>query len=159
MLITTQITAAPKTSESVTGAACVICGITFAPRFTYDVRSRVMKSFFIISAYWTGSGWSSPKSCRTCLQRLLVGVASGDARRGVDARRREEDEERQHADREEHEHHRDEPADDEAQHQSPPRELGARIERVAHAVAEHVQREHGDARSRCPGAIATTGRV
>ena len=45
----TQMTAAPKTSESVTGAACVTCGITFAPRFTYDVRSREMKSFFIIS--------------------------------------------------------------------------------------------------------------
>ena len=50
MLATTQITAAPKTSDSVTGAACVTCGITFAPRLTYDVRSRVMKSFFIISA-------------------------------------------------------------------------------------------------------------
>ena len=45
---TTQITAAPKTSDSVTGAACVTCGITFAPRLTYDVRSRLMKSFFII---------------------------------------------------------------------------------------------------------------
>src|SRR5436853_7090545 len=45
----TQITAAPNTSDKVTGAACVTCGITLAPRFTYDVRSRVMKSFFIIS--------------------------------------------------------------------------------------------------------------
>ena len=51
MLKTTQITAAPSTSESVTGAASVTCGITFAPRLTNDVRSRVMKSFFIISAY------------------------------------------------------------------------------------------------------------
>ena len=50
MLKTTQMTAAPSTSESVTGAACVTCGITFSPRFTYDVRSREMKSFFIITA-------------------------------------------------------------------------------------------------------------
>src|SRR4051794_34539910 len=33
----TQITAAPNTSDNVTGAACVTCGMTFAPRFTYDV--------------------------------------------------------------------------------------------------------------------------
>ena len=76
------------------GRGLVTCGITFAPRFTYDVRSRVMKSFFIISAYCTGSGRSSPKSCRTALQRLLVGVAAGDARGRVDPGRREEDEER-----------------------------------------------------------------
>src|SRR3954447_2522840 len=63
----TQITVAPKTSDRVTGAAWVTWGITFAPRFTYEVRSRVMKSFFIISAYRTGSGRSRPKSCRTAL--------------------------------------------------------------------------------------------
>ena len=61
----TQITAAPSTRREVTGAACTTCGITFAPRLTNDVRSRVMKSFFIISAYWTGIGRSSPKSLRT----------------------------------------------------------------------------------------------
>ena len=61
MLNTTQITAAPSTSESVTGAAWVTCGITFAPRLTNDVRSRVMKSFFIISAYCTGIGLVEPE--------------------------------------------------------------------------------------------------
>ncbi len=50
MLNTTQMTAAPNTSERVTGAACVTCGITCSPRFTYDVRSREMKSFFIMIA-------------------------------------------------------------------------------------------------------------
>ena len=67
MLKITQITAAPSTSDSVTGAASVTCGITFAPRLTNDVRSREMNSFFIISAYCTGIGRSSPKSCRTSL--------------------------------------------------------------------------------------------
>ena len=42
-------TAAPITSDSVTGAACRICGTTFCPTFTYDVRSRVTNSCFIIS--------------------------------------------------------------------------------------------------------------
>ena len=65
MLTTTQIRAAPRTSESVTGAASTICGITFAPRFTNEVRSRVTNSFFIISPYCTGKGLSSPKSFRT----------------------------------------------------------------------------------------------
>ena len=65
MLTTTQITAAPKTSESVTGAASTICGITSAPRLTNEVRSRVTNSFFIISPYCTGKGLSSPKSFRT----------------------------------------------------------------------------------------------
>jgi hypothetical protein len=65
MLTTTQITAAPSTSESVTGAASMTCGTTLAPRFTNEVRSRVTNSFFIISAYWTGIGRSSPKSLRT----------------------------------------------------------------------------------------------
>ena len=65
MLTTTQMRAAPNTSESVTGAASTICGITSAPRFTNEVRSRVTKSFFIISPYCTGKGLSSPKSFRT----------------------------------------------------------------------------------------------
>ena len=65
MLVRTQMREAPSTSDSVTGAASSTCGITFAPRLMYDVRSRVMKSFFINSAYCTGMGLSSPKSWRT----------------------------------------------------------------------------------------------
>ena len=60
-----QRTEAPSTRLNVTGAASTTCGMTFAPRFTNDVRSREMKSRFIISAYWTGMGLSSPKSLLT----------------------------------------------------------------------------------------------
>src|SRR5581483_4549046 len=49
-------------------------------------------------------------------ERALVGVPARDARGGVDAGCREEDQEREHADREQHEHHRDEAAGDEAKH-------------------------------------------
>ena len=59
---TTQMITAPKTSESVTGAASVICGMTLAPRLTNEVRSRVKKSFFIMITYCTGFGRSRPKS-------------------------------------------------------------------------------------------------
>src|SRR5262249_30259323 len=59
---TTQISAAPITSESVTGVALVISGITFV-WLPYEIRSRVMNIRFIISAYRTGSGRSSPNSC------------------------------------------------------------------------------------------------
>jgi hypothetical protein len=56
---TIQITAAPKTSERVTGVALMISGITFAPWFEYDARSRETNSFFIRIRYWMGSGRSS----------------------------------------------------------------------------------------------------
>ena len=46
----TQSTAAPKTSENVTGAAAVIAGTTFSAWLPYETRSREMKSRFIISA-------------------------------------------------------------------------------------------------------------
>ena len=62
---TSQMTAAPRTREKVTGAAWVICGITFVPRLTKDSRSRSMKRCRIISAYCTGSGRSRPNECRT----------------------------------------------------------------------------------------------
>ena len=61
----THSTAAPSTSDSVTGAARSTWGTTFWPRLTKEVRSRVTNSRFIITAYWTGSGRSSPKSLRT----------------------------------------------------------------------------------------------
>ena len=67
METTTHRIVAPKTSDSVTGAAAAIWGTTFTPRLTNDARSRVMKSFFIRIAYCTGSGRSRPKSWRTCL--------------------------------------------------------------------------------------------
>ncbi len=143
MLITTQITAAPKTSESVTGAACVTCGMTFAPRFTNDVRSRVMNSFFIISAYWTGSGLSSPKSWRTwrsvCWSALRPAMRAAGSTPGVAKKMRnvrtliakstKTIETSRRATK---------------RSISRPPQLRARVERVADAVAEHVQRQHGD---------------
>ena len=41
MATTTQMIAAPKTSDSVTGAASAIWGTTLTPRLTNDVRSRL----------------------------------------------------------------------------------------------------------------------
>ena len=159
MLTTTQMTAAPKTSDSVTGAASITCGITFAPRFTNEVRSRVTNSFFIITAYWTGSGLSSPKSLRTACERLLVGVASGDAGGRVDARGREEDQEDEHADREEHEHRRDEPPGDEAQHQPTPIRSFARGSSASRMPSPRTFSASTVSAIAMPGAIATAGRV
>ena len=59
---TSQITAAPSTSESVTGVAARISGTTGTPRFVYETRSRSITSRFIRSPYCTGSGRSRPKS-------------------------------------------------------------------------------------------------
>ena len=50
MLTITQSTAAPNTSEKVTGAAAMIAGTTSSAWFPYETRSREMKSRFIISA-------------------------------------------------------------------------------------------------------------
>ena len=66
MPTTIQMTAAPITSDSVTGTAWVICGMTFTPRFTKEVRSRCTNRCSIIRPYRTGSGRSRPNSCRTC---------------------------------------------------------------------------------------------
>ena len=72
------------------------------------------------------------------------GVAAGDARGRIGAGRCEEDQEHQHADAEHHEQHLAEPPEEGEQHQlaSQP-DLGARIERIAQTVAEHIEREHG----------------
>ena len=157
MLTTTQISAAPSTSESVTGAASTICGITSAPRFTNEVRSRVTNSFFIISPYCTGSGLSRPKSLRTAAQRRLVGVPAGDPRRRIDARRGEEDQEHEHADREHHEHHRDEPAREEEQHQCATRSFarGSSASRTPSPSTFSASTVRAIA---IPGASATAGR-
>ena len=55
----THRTDAPSTRLNVIGAASTTCGMTFA-RFTNEIWSRVTNSFFIISAYCTGIGLSSP---------------------------------------------------------------------------------------------------
>ena len=65
MLKTIQMTAAPITRESVTGVAALIAGTTSSAWLPYETRSREMNNRFIISAYCTGSGRSSPSWCRT----------------------------------------------------------------------------------------------
>ena len=50
---TTHSTAAPNTSDSVTGMESSTAGTTFQPRLTKEVRSPVTKIFFIISTYCT----------------------------------------------------------------------------------------------------------
>ena len=55
MPTTTQRTAAPRTSESVTGVARAICGTTSTPRLENDWRSRETTSASIIFRYCTGS--------------------------------------------------------------------------------------------------------
>ena len=70
----TQITAAPNTSDSVAGVACTISGTIFWPWFEYDTRSRVMRIFFIISRYCTGSGRSRPNWCRISFTAAADGL-------------------------------------------------------------------------------------
>ena len=50
---TTHSTAAPITSDKVTGTVSSTAGTTFQPRLTKEVRSPVMKIFFIMMKYWT----------------------------------------------------------------------------------------------------------
>ena len=153
---TTQMSAAPMTSEKVAGAARAICGMTSEPRLTNDSRSRLTNSFSIIFTYWTGSGRSKPKSLRTASSvawsalrpaMRAAGSTPGVAKKitntntlianstnTIESRRRTA----------------------KRSISSPAPQLGARVERLAHAVAEHVERQHrhgdGDARARWPRA-------
>ena len=45
--------AAPMTSDSVTGTVSRTAGTTFQPRLTNEVKSPVMKIFFIMTKYCT----------------------------------------------------------------------------------------------------------
>src|SRR5579872_6098437 len=156
MLPKIQKTAAPMTRESVTGAAPMISGTTTSPRFTKEVRSWSMKSRRIITAYWMGSGLSRPKLALTAastsgeaLRPAMreAGSAPGVAKKIrktrmlmpsmtkiIWAKRRMSRLTIGSADS----------------------ELGARVERVAQAVAQDVEGQHrqhdGDAgRDRDPG--------
>ena len=80
--ITTQITAAPSTSDSVTGVAATISGTTLWPWFVYEVRSRLMNSFFIRIRYCTGSGRSSPYWCLMALIVSGLGLRPASLRAG-----------------------------------------------------------------------------
>ena len=50
---TTHSTAAPMTSDKVTGTVSMTAGTTSQPRLTKEVRSPVMKIFFIMVRYCT----------------------------------------------------------------------------------------------------------
>src|SRR5437868_6092416 len=140
---TIQITAAPTTRESVIGIASMICGMTRMPRFTKEVRSWVMKRFFIIIAYCTGSGSSSPKEARTWASVagsaflpaiLAAGSTPGVAKkirktRTLIAKRTSTDEPKRFAIY--------------LGMSGRPTEAGVWVQRVAYAVAEHVERDRG----------------
>src|SRR5262245_13581980 len=150
MLKTTQMIAAPTTCESVTGAASVSWGTTFAPRFTNDVRSRVTKSLSIIFTYWTGIGRSRPKSLRTsrsvCWSALRPAIRAAGSAPGVAKKMRKTSTLIANSTVTSFTSRRATKATISAGDA----ELRARVERVAHAVAEDVQREHRE-RDRDPG--------
>ena len=111
-----------------------------------EVRLRSpVKTFFIVVMYWTAVLSSKPHSSPDRLDLRLGRLTARHPHGRVAVRDHVEDQEREHRDGEHHEHHLDQPADDEARHPlvlQP--DLGPRVERVAHAVAEHVQRQHGE---------------
>src|SRR3954449_10481367 len=77
---TTQMIAAPITSENVTGAAAAIAGTTFSAWLPYETRSRESTIRFIISAYCAGLERSRPNSWRTAA--MVAGVGLRPARGG-----------------------------------------------------------------------------
>src|SRR5258707_2201302 len=161
---TTQIAAAPNTSDRVAGAAAPISGTTSTPWFEYETRLRLMNRLFIISAYWTGMGRVSPNwariSARICGLELRPAIARAGATPGglkkmmktstvitktnstvpsdrrtmnvsmgaVSRRRSGRGRTRRRA------------RTPLAVHPN----LGPRVQRVAHSVAQHVQRQHGE---------------
>ena len=157
MLKTTQITAAPKHERERHRGRLHDLRDHLAPRFTNEVRSRVTKSFFIISVLDRHRP-VEPEVLAHLPQRLLVGVAAGDPRGRVDAGRGEEDQEHEHADREQDEHHRDEPAEDEAQHQAPIRSF-ARGSSASRTPSPSTFSASTVSAIAIPGASATAGRV
>ena len=139
---TTQMIAAPNTSESVTGVAATISGMTRSPWFEYDVRSRVMNSFFIRIRYCTGSGRSRPYWCLISLIVPGEGLRPASWRAGSAPWRVEEDEEHQTVIATTT---NSAPSVRRMTNVSTPAlpldpQLGAGIEGVTDAVAEHVQR-------------------
>ena len=57
---TIHSSAAPPTSDRVTGAASITSGTTFSPWSTNEARFRVTNSESISRRYCTGSGRSKP---------------------------------------------------------------------------------------------------
>ena len=89
-------------------------------------------------------GRSRPKLWRTAASVCGRGAAAGDARGGVGAGRGEEDQEHQDADARTARRAFAQSGGGGRDHRLRPLQLGARIERLAHAVAEQVERDNGD---------------
>src|SRR4249919_3743366 len=142
---TTQITAAPKTSESVAGIAATISGTTDWPWFEYETRSRLMKSFFIMIRYRIGTGRSSPNWWRISFTAEAEGfrpaIWRAGSTPGVSKKMRKTSRVITNITSTVHSRRR---MMNVANAYAPTRSLGERVERVADAVAEHVQRQHGE---------------
>ena len=156
---TAQMIAAPMMSEKVTGAAAVIAGTTLSAWLPYETRSREMNRRFIISAYRTGSGRSSPNSCLTAATVSGVGLRPASERvgstPGIAKKIRNVSTEIAKSTTTSPISLRMMKANIVSYSSA---HLGPRIEGVAQAVAEHVQREHVST-IMIPGTIATRGRV
>ena len=155
---TTQSTAAPSTSDERDGhGVAAPAGTTFWPRLTKEVRSRVTKRRFIITAYWTGSGRSRPKSLRTAArvsgEALRPAMRAAGSEPGVAKKIRNTSTLMPNITNSIWPSRREDGAGHGRQRDP---DLGARVERVAHAVAQDVEREHGQhdgdaGRQRHPG--------
>ena len=159
MLITTQMTRRPE--DEAERHRRRLRDLGDHQRATVHVRRQVAGDEELLHHQRVANGQRlvEPEVVAHRAQRLLVGVPSGDARGGVDARRGEEDEERHHADREEDEDHRQEAADGEAQHQSPPPRSLARGSRASRTPSPSTFSARTVTAIATPGAIATRGRV
>ena len=96
------------------------------------------------------------------LERLRIGIASGDARRRVDAGYGEEDREHDHAQREHNDKRRQQSADDERDHSPPacrPNLSRARGSSASRMPSPSTFTQSTVATIASPGAMATQGRV
>src|SRR5262249_55547849 len=93
------------------------------------------------------------------LQSLRRGVAPGDARRRVGARRREEDQEHEDADAEHHKQHLAQPFDDRAEHQVFRMRSFERGSRASRTPSPKMLSASTVMTMAMPGASATIGRV
>src|SRR5215469_1612645 len=172
----TQITAAPITRDKVAGAAAPISGTTSTPWFEYETRLRLMKRLFIISRYWTGSGRSSPNwariSARICGLALRPAIARAGSTPGVLKKMKKTSTEITNKTSTVHRLRRttNVSMSDVSRHRGPHArtghdgrtplalhpDLGPRVQRIPHAVAQYVQRQyrehdHDPGRHRHPG--------
>ena len=156
---TTQSTAAPITSDRVTGMVSITAGTTFQPRLTKEVRSPVMKIFFIMVRYWTYMRLIEAEALAHGFENFGRGIAPGDASGRVGAGRREEDQEHQHADAEHHEGHLAKAAKQGVDHQPRPILILERGSSASRRPSPSTLSARTVMTMAIPGASATSGRV